>query len=79
MEQKNPDEALQESLQEPVSVSEAGEDAALRAPSAKEKMKADIALLKELFPALSAEEIPDEVWESVKNGESLAASYALYF
>ncbi len=45
----------------------------------KEKMKADIALLKDLFPALTAEEIPDEVWEDVKNGQSLAASYALYF
>ncbi len=31
-----------------------------------------------LFPEIPVEEIPDEVWESVKNGASLAASYALY-
>lgn len=48
-------------------------------PSAEERMRADIALLKELFPALTAKDIPDEVWEKVQAGESLAASYALYF
>lgn len=31
-----------------------------------------------LFPEIPVEEIPDEVWESVKNGAPLAASYALY-
>lgn len=31
-----------------------------------------------LFPEIPVEEIPEEVWESVKRGASLAASYALY-
>ena len=31
-----------------------------------------------LFPEIPVEEIPDEVWECVKKGASLAASYALY-
>ena len=56
------------------------EDGAERAPaSADKRMREDIALLKELFPALKADDIPDEVWEKVQNGETLAASYALYF
>lgn len=31
----------------------------------------------ELFPNLSIRELPDEVWQDVKNGTSLAAAYAL--
>lgn len=45
----------------------------------EERMKEDIQTLRALFPALSSEEIPDEVWQKVSEGESLAASYALYF
>ncbi|MEA4833345.1 MAG: hypothetical protein VB118_12120 [Oscillospiraceae bacterium] len=46
---------------------------------AEERIRSDIVKLRELFPSLKNEDIPDEVWERVKNGESLAASYALYF
>ena len=73
MDRLNPDEVFDESAETPKS------DSAPEKTNAKDKMKADIALLKELFPALTADEIPDEVWESVKEGQSLAASYALYF
>ena len=31
-----------------------------------------------LFPEIAVEEIPEEVWEAVKNGTTLTASYALY-
>ncbi len=31
-----------------------------------------------LFPDTEVSALPDEVWENVKNGTSLAASYALY-
>lgn len=31
-----------------------------------------------IFPEIPVEKIPEEVWESVKRGASLAASYALY-
>ncbi|MBR6529967.1 MAG: hypothetical protein IKT43_00940 [Clostridia bacterium] len=47
--------------------------------SEEERMTQDISTLRSLFPALTPEEIPDEVWEKVSGGESLAASYALYF
>ena len=42
------------------------------------KMETDIALFHALFPEVKAESIPEEVWEMVENGESLAASYALF-
>lgn len=47
--------------------------------AAETAMRNDIALLRELFPTLSANDIPDEVWKKVSEGEGLAASYALYF
>ncbi|MBR4288120.1 MAG: hypothetical protein IKT50_01635 [Clostridia bacterium] len=44
-----------------------------------EKMKEDIALFHRLFPEVKAKDIPEEVWERVEAGESLAASFALHF
>ncbi len=44
----------------------------------QEKMEQDIALFHELFPDVKAEDIPQEVWDQVEGGESLAAAYALY-
>ena len=32
----------------------------------------------ELFPEISVRSIPDEVWEDVKKGNSLAAAYSIY-
>ena len=32
----------------------------------------------ELFPEIAVKNVPEEVWESVKRGNSLAASYAVY-
>ena len=32
----------------------------------------------ELFPEIAVKSVPEEVWESVKQGNSLAASYAVY-
>lgn len=32
----------------------------------------------ELFPEIAVKSIPEEVWEGVKRGNSLAASYAVY-
>ena len=32
----------------------------------------------ELFPEIAVKSVPEEVWESVKRGNSLAASYAVY-
>lgn len=41
-------------------------------------MEEDISLFHTLFPEVKAEEIPQEVWDRVEKGESLAASYALF-
>ena len=38
----------------------------------------DIKKFRELFPDVSAEDIPESVWEEVSRGESLVSAYALY-
>ena len=43
-----------------------------------ERMSAEIGEFSELFPSVSLSSIPDSVWQSVKGGVPLAASYALY-
>ena len=42
------------------------------------RILAEIGDFAALFPEIPIESIPDTVWESVKNGTPLAASYALY-
>ena len=46
--------------------------------SSQEKMHEDVALFRSLFPDVKGEDIPQEVWDAVEEGESLSASYALY-
>ena len=43
-----------------------------------ERMSAEIGEFSELFPSVPLSSIPDSVWQSVKGGVPLAASYALY-
>ena len=47
--------------------------------SEEERIVADIETLRALFPELTPEHIPEEVWKKVSEGESLAASYALFY
>ena len=42
------------------------------------RILAEIGDFVALFPDVPVEELPDEVWESVRAGAPLAASYALY-
>lgn len=49
-----------------------------KALSEEERMTEDIRLLRALFDDLTPEDIPEEVWQKVASGESLAGSYALY-
>ena len=42
------------------------------------RMEEDITLFHRLFPHVTAKQIPDEVWERVEEGESLAAAFSLY-
>lgn len=49
-----------------------------RARESQEKMIAEFSDFTSLFPEVNVSCIPENVWESVKNGTSLAAAYALY-
>lgn len=46
--------------------------------SESERVASQISELYELFPDTDVSRIPDEVWESVREGNSLAAAYALH-
>lgn len=49
-----------------------------RIEKSKKETTAEIKRFRELFPDVSSEDIPDEVWEDVANGASLSHAYALY-
>lgn len=44
----------------------------------KEAIEKQLNEFSDLFPEISVKSIPDEVWEDVKRGNSLAASYSIY-
>ena len=44
----------------------------------KTRMNTELAEFEEYFPEVALEQIPDEVWEKVKGGASLSASYSLF-
>ena len=44
----------------------------------QEKIAEQLNEFSELFPNIAIKTIPDEVWENVKNGNTLVASYAVY-
>ncbi len=67
--------AQEEALEEESDQVEEAEEESL---SPEAKMQADITLFHSLFPDVKAQDIPKEVWDSVEEGESLAASYSLY-
>ena len=43
-----------------------------------EKLLSELKEFTEIFPESSIDDLPEEVWESVKKGSSLAAAFALY-
>lgn len=62
-------------------VTEAGSgDSAPADPGEEEiaRLKNDVALLLELFPKLKADAVPQEVWDRVREGDSLSAAYCLW-
>lgn len=73
MKKKKKDELPEEMLREESEFSEETE-----ALSPEEVMEEDIELFRTLFPEVKGEDIPQEVWDRVEKGESLAASYALF-
>lgn len=44
----------------------------------RERAEAELSRFHEYFPETSTAQIPDEVWDAVKRGESLAGAYSLY-
>ena len=54
------------------------EESAEETVSPQQLMEEDIDLFRTLFPEVKGEDIPQEVWDRVEQGESLAASYALF-
>ena len=46
--------------------------------AAAERISAELGELAQLFPDVKPDAIPEDVWEDVRNGTSLAAAYALY-
>ncbi|MBQ5837032.1 MAG: hypothetical protein IIW39_00025 [Clostridia bacterium] len=50
----------------------------LRLQKDNEAMAQDVRAFRESFPDVSADSIPDSVWEEVANGVSLPHAYALY-
>ena len=53
-------------------------DAYKSAAAHQEAITKQINEFSELFPDVSVRTIPDEVWENVKQGNSLAAAYSVY-
>lgn len=45
----------------------------------RNNVQQEIRLLKELFPRLDADDIPDQIWQECENGKGIAAQYALHF
>ena len=50
-----------------------------REKSLNSNLEAELRVLMSLFPELTADEIPDEVFENTDNGKGLAAQYALWY
>ena len=48
------------------------------AKAQQEKIAEQLNEFSELFPNIAIKAVPDEVWENVKKGNTLAASYAVY-
>ncbi len=49
-----------------------------RIENTKKETSAEIKRFREMFPNVAPEDIPQEVWDDVSNGASLAHAYALY-
>ncbi len=45
----------------------------------KKNLEEEFKILREIFPEIDADDIPDEVFALSENGKSLAGQYALYY
>ena len=67
-----------EALKQEISSLKKELDAYKAAESQREYIANQINEFSELFPEISVRSIPDEVWDDVKKGNSLAAAYSVY-
>lgn len=49
-----------------------------KAKKAQDAVTKDVDEFRKLFPDVTPEDIPEEVWEKVAAGQTLAAAYAIY-
>lgn len=66
------------SLNEKIAALEAELSSFKEANERQQMIAEQINEFNELFPEITVRSIPDEVWESVKKGNSLAAAYSVY-
>ncbi len=64
-------------------VAAAGEERAMDAAQAQRlenqrRARVEIGQFAALFPGVGAEQVPQEVWQEVRDGQNLALAYALY-
>ena len=71
-------ELIISSLNEKISALESELNAYKEASERQQFIAEQINEFNELFPEIAVRSLPDEVWESVKRGNSLAAAYSVY-
>ena len=71
-------EIIISSLNEKISALEAELNAYKEASERQSLIAEQINEFNELFPEIAVRSVPDEVWESVKKGNTLAAAYSVY-
>ena len=71
-------ELIISSLNEKISALESELNAYKEASERQQFIAEQINEFNELFPEIAVRSLPDEVWESVKKGNSLAAAYSVY-
>ena len=67
-----------EQLNQTIASLQAELEAYKSAAAQQEAIAKQINEFSELFPEITVRSIPDEVWDSVKQGNSLAAAYSVY-
>ena len=74
----NDTSTTEDALNQKISELQAELEAYKKAAEQQEAIAKQLNEFSELFPDISVRSIPDDVWEDVKRGNSLAAAYSIY-
>lgn len=74
----NEESATEDALNQKISELQAELDSYKKAAEQQKAIAEQLNEFSELFPEVSVRNIPDDVWEDVKRGNSLAAAYSIY-